>query len=1556
MNAKSLAPFMLASTTVVIDVNGEIRELVPGEVPAPGEVIVVFGQGATAATEQQIEAQLIGEGTDNLDLNLDNEIASIIEQIEQGVDPTQNEDFATAAGGQNGSSPTTTGDIERTGAETLAQTQFNTTGLESQGLSQTQSLTLLELIGQAIFVGDDDITVFETDVPWVLSGTVVATETEVTTFVPQTGVAGDNGVFSIDSDGNWTYTANSAFDELNIGDSLVDIFTITANDGTVGSVTVTINGTNDLPQFVATDDFVFGGGGDQENPQDNEELTPFAFEGGVYSFDYPENTEAGVPIGQVAATDVDNDVLIFSISTNVQNEGGDDLFQIDPDSGLISLTEAGAASFASDFEVLNNSHRIVVTVTEGDGIGEPQSVDVDVLLNEINLDDNDPTFTDTDEGGNYSFQYNENSTDDYVIGTVSASDADTEAITYSIVTNVSGQGGDFFEINPNTGDISLTAAGVLALTNDFELDPNLHNLVVRATEEPGLGGVKFTDVNVSLTEVNLDDNQPEFDDLNKDGEYEFSYYENRNGSHVIGQVSASDADLEAVTYSISQNITNGRGRPLFEIDANTGEITLTRAGVRSFANDFERGSNDHVITVTATEVDGLGIQNATDVTVNLNELNKDDNRPKFEDTNRNGVYRFDYKENREDDDVLGKVKAIDADGENVTYQISRNITDGSGREIYEINPNTGEITLTPAGVDSFANDYEMRSNSHQIKVTAIEDIGLGRQKSTDVTVKLNELNQDDNKPQFEQTNERGEYDFSYYENRSRNEVLGKVTASDADGEGVSYSISQNLTNSNGRPLFKVDSETGEISLTRAGARSFANDFERGDNEHTITITATEDRGLGRVKTTNVVVNLEELNVDEYEPEFGDTDDGAYSFEYNENLSDEHVIGTVKATDGDGETILYSITSNVENDANQALFEIDQQSGQISLTPAGVLAFTNDYETQDNLHNIVVTATEVDGLGPVKSTPIDVALSEKDICDHENMLLYGDIGGFTTSTLPAVNYNIAILADVSGSMDQTFSGGKSRLEVMKDSIIHFIKGIENHSGTVNLAFLSFSSQASALVSVSDLNENNWQAIEDIISDLDAGGATNYQAAFTPAATWFDGLGDSANTENITLFLSDGKPTTHNGDTSNSGGSTDPMDISMAISSYEPLAQESTVRAIGIATNEAHTDLLRMFDNSDIEPGAFSTQQQVVSETLQQLSVRVDNDEPAETDRGAAFVVASGQSAIVDLDFKVDAGLGGSDIFTWAIEKQDGASWVAVDGPNRSRSDTSLELTTEGTYRLVIFLDNVTDDSSDAIRLDATIQIVEEYQVPLGDAEVVTTEAELNAALVGETSHTTPRVMTDDVLEGHCADDIIFGDAINTSRLPWGEDDYADKPVSITGQENLDGLIELLTLTNGEAPSQELINQFIAENHQIYQLYDEENGGNDTLIGLEGDDILYGQGGNDTLIGGQGSDILVGGTGFDTFKWSDADIDGSTDTVKGFVVGEDLIDISDLLEEPSDLQDFIDNNVEVTSDTSNTTVVVTSAVDSQRSLTIEFEGVSIASIPDGLDDLLQIRQDP
>ncbi|WP_143004401.1 immunoglobulin-like domain-containing protein, partial [Halomonas shengliensis] len=76
------------------------------------------------------------------------------------------------------------------------------------------------------------------------------------------------------------------------------------------------------------------------------------------------------------------------------------------------------------------------------------------------------------------------------------------------------------------------------------------------------------------------------------------------------------------------------------------------------------------------------------------------------------------------------------------------------------------------------------------------------------------------------------------------------------------------------------------------------------------------------------------------------------------------------------------------------------------------------------------------------------------------------------------------------------------------------------------------------------------------------------------------------------------------------------------------------------------------------------------------------------------------------------------------------------------------------------------------------------------------------------------------------------------------------------------------------------------------------GNDTLYGDEGDDFLAGGSGNDTLTGGSGNDTMIGGLGADTFVWNLGDQSSPSvpaeDTVTDFGDGDDVLDISDLLQ--------------------------------------------------------------
>jgi Ca2+-binding RTX toxin-like protein len=113
---------------------------------------------------------------------------------------------------------------------------------------------------------------------------------------------------------------------------------------------------------------------------------------------------------------------------------------------------------------------------------------------------------------------------------------------------------------------------------------------------------------------------------------------------------------------------------------------------------------------------------------------------------------------------------------------------------------------------------------------------------------------------------------------------------------------------------------------------------------------------------------------------------------------------------------------------------------------------------------------------------------------------------------------------------------------------------------------------------------------------------------------------------------------------------------------------------------------------------------------------------------------------------------------------------------------------------------------------------------------------------------------DTMEGGAGNDLMFGDSIALvapamALAPGvsGRDYYAAR------NEIKDVLEDLVEIAQ---------NQFIGSGWVHPWDGCGQTGGNDTMLGGDGDDILFGQGGNDTLRGGAGNDWLIGGDGQDT----------------------------------------------------------------------------------------------
>jgi phage baseplate assembly protein gpV len=129
----------LLGTTVVIGLDGNIKQLENGESPLSGELVIQELSQPNDVTIQRV-------GRDGTTQDITSDVQQVFEAIAQGLDPAElGEEFNPAAGEGLGSSPQVTGAIDRTGAESLAATLFETNASGFGVLSNTQILSLLEL-------------------------------------------------------------------------------------------------------------------------------------------------------------------------------------------------------------------------------------------------------------------------------------------------------------------------------------------------------------------------------------------------------------------------------------------------------------------------------------------------------------------------------------------------------------------------------------------------------------------------------------------------------------------------------------------------------------------------------------------------------------------------------------------------------------------------------------------------------------------------------------------------------------------------------------------------------------------------------------------------------------------------------------------------------------------------------------------------------------------------------------------------------------------------------------------------------------------------------------------------------------------------------------------------------------------------------------------------------------------------------------------------------------------------------------------------------------------
>ncbi|WP_135384471.1 VCBS domain-containing protein [Vibrio tasmaniensis] len=623
----------LANGVIVLDAQGQVRRLPPGEQPATSDVIVTVE--TTEESVPNVSARFVDDQGQQNVIDTDDAIAQVQRAIEEGFDPTELGEEFDAAAGEQGSSLTNSGRIERTGAETLASTNFETDGLESQGLSETQSIALFDIIALALVSGETNVIEFEQDEPIETGGALTIDDPDVT-FIAK-DAEGENGFgsFVVNEDGSWTFVANSPFDELADGEQIQDTTTVQTSDGGEQVITVTIIGTDDAA--VATDD----------SGSVTEDI------------DVDEITNQLVTSGQVVITDVDSDTPTYSAdgefnlvgSTNESQLG---VLSIDPDGAWTYVVNNDDVQYLDDDEFVTEVYTVTasdgttsevtitingaddpsdITVGEGDSDTGEVTEDVDVDQESNNLATSGTlTITDVDDNDVAAFEPNgvfnpEGSTNDTALGFLTITDGgewtyvvnnddvqyldDDEFVTevYTVtaidgttseVTITINGADDPSEITVGEGDSDMGE-----VTEDVDVDPESNDLMATGT-------LTITDVDANDVaafqpngtfnpEGSTNDTALGMLTITDDGEWTYvvdnddvQYLDDDEFVTEVYTVTAIDGTTSEVTITINgaddpSEITVGEG------DSDMGEVTEDV--------DVDPESNDLMATGTLTITD-----------------------------------------------------------------------------------------------------------------------------------------------------------------------------------------------------------------------------------------------------------------------------------------------------------------------------------------------------------------------------------------------------------------------------------------------------------------------------------------------------------------------------------------------------------------------------------------------------------------------------------------------------------------------------------------------------------------------------------------------------------------------------------------------------------------------------------------------------------------------------------------------------------------------------------------------------------------------------------------
>ena len=598
---------------------------------------------------------------------------------------------------------------------------------------------------------------------------------------------------------------------------------------------------------------------------------PPVFSMSMYNLTLTEETLFQTTILRLSATDDDhsvNSALTFSIlEGNVNNT-----FSISSN-GVITLqnrldkeTMASYAlrvyAFDQGSPVMNSSMMVYVTI--------------------INSNDFSPVF----KHAYYMANVSEFTQVGVNILNVSATDADSEYLTYSIYT-IETTASTTFEINSTTGQITLNKS------LDYEVD-NDYWFTVAAVDNEIANRMGTAMVHIAV--INENEFSPQFSEMFAT----VKVVQHITIGTIIKLVTATDADsgdLGSVIYHLSSP------SDLFAINNITGVIYLTRSILFSDPRNI-------TLNITASDR-GVPPKYSTNyMIIDITVIDQNDN-PAFD----NNTYAITVAENTSLHTTILTVKANDVDvGAN--GQLSYSLVSTEIALPFVINSSTGAVSVNQTLDQETLSSYEF--------FVQVQDGGSPKGIAiTRINVIISDVN--DVTPSW--------IDYTHSINISEYFPVGTdlltVTAIDADA-GSNGMMIYSLVAGNEKGYFALNTSSGVITLQKPL-----------DNENTaigtsfiLNITVTDMGTPSLVSPMNALVSIRVINVDDNQPIF---DKSYYITTIPEDMMVYSSLLAVHATDKDGDSITYRIRSSNYSDW------FSMQGNNITL------AKNIDYENVSNIY-------------------------------------------------------------------------------------------------------------------------------------------------------------------------------------------------------------------------------------------------------------------------------------------------------------------------------------------------------------------------------------------------------------------------------------------------------------------------------------------------------------------------------------------------------------------------------------------------------------------------------